>query len=164
MQKNREVLGAALANKRFRVCCRASLRSEESLQAKPARHKANHLWSSLRVSHWCSPPPVYPSLVSPWSLSVCVYLTRVRSCFFSLGVQLQEVLVSRRTAEPGFAKMNGAGQKVRVPPGMLAAVFWNINASAPALTSDSPPSKHPTLLTEQPTQSHRSRGVAISTR
>lgn len=108
------------------------------------------------------PTLFYPE---PWGdLSLCVYLTGVRSRFLSSHIQLQEVLVARCAAKPGFAKMNRAGQKVRVASRMHAALFGNIDASTPTTPSGSTPSKHFALLSEQPTQSHHNRGVAVSTR
>lgn len=91
-------------------------------------------------------------------------MTGVRSRFLSSHIQLQEVLVARCAAKPGFAKMNRASQKVRVASRMHAALCGNIDASTPTTPSGSTPSKHFALLSEQPTQSHHNRGVAVSTR
>lgn len=91
-------------------------------------------------------------------------MTGVRSCFLSSDVQLQEVLVARRAAKPGFTKMNRAGQKVGVPSRMRAALCGNIDASTPKAPSGSAPGKHFALLSEQLTQGHHSRGVAVGTR
>lgn len=110
-----------------------------------------------RLSTLCHP--------EPWrDLSVRVYLTRVFSRFLRSYIQLQEVLVSRRAAKPGFAKMNRASQKVLIPSRMHTTLCWNIDVSTPAPSSGSTPGKHPALLSEQPTQSHHGSSVVVSAR
>lgn len=98
-----------------------------------------------------------------WTLSDCDYLTRVRSLSLSPAIQLQEVPVAGSAAEPGFSKMNGAGQKVHVRLGRRAALFWNVDVSSPAASSGCTPGKRAALLPDEPAQTHRGGGVATGT-
>lgn len=60
--------------------------------------------------------------------------------------------------------MNRACQKVGVLSRMRAALCGHIDASTPKAPSGSTPSEHFALLSEQPTQGHNGRGVAVRTR
>lgn len=97
-----------------------------------------------------------------WALSVGLYSTRVGSCSLGSGIQLQEVPVARRAAEPRFAEMNGAGQKVHVCPGGRAAPLRNVDAAPPAPPSGCAPHKRAALLSKEPAQSRHGRGVLFT--